>query len=185
MPVSIRTTDREFAPRETAKITGVSQILQRTWRRRGYLTGKPSGKWSWFTLTEIIRMYVMRSLSMAGLEISFVKDYAKVAVAPTLRWIEQIPDAVSCEDDEIPEALKAPGGIRYLVLTADSSGAPVIHRHHDIATIADRLSSSDYAPHCTIIDCARIATLIAEHAGRPLITAAAITEAPAAAAVSP
>lgn len=51
-----------YSPAEAAALSGVSQVLQRDWRRRGLLPARTSGR-ARFTINDILRMRVMKRCS--------------------------------------------------------------------------------------------------------------------------
>jgi len=179
MQYSVRTIDREFTPAEAATITGVSPALQRDWRRREILKGNPGGKWTRWTLDEIIRLSVMKLFSDAGMDVSQTKAIAQMALAPTLEAITRIDDAVVFAGDEIPD--ESQDRIRFsTVRTTDPShtlGRFLVSfgkseydvcRTDSLAEVESRLDS-ECRPICSVVDCHNLARLIVERAGGPVI----------------
>lgn len=177
MSITIRRVDREFSPAEAAEITAVSVSLQRDWRRRGILPENKSGKWTKFTLTDVIQMAVMKSFSDAGFSVQYVAEFASMAVLPTLAAIDDLPGVVVFEGEEISDDMKertigssivgARG--RFLVMmTNGKTGKPAISRWQTLDGIDSHLAENATS-HCTIMDCHLLAELIAERAGPPLI----------------
>ena len=106
MSVHVHNIEREFTPSEAEAVTGVTVTLQRDWRRRGLLPESGPGKWTKFTLSDVIRMSVMKLVSDAGISIKSNDDLAQMAVLPTLAFLEQIPGAVELEGDEVSDTLR-------------------------------------------------------------------------------
>lgn len=188
MTYSVRTIDREFTPSEAAEVTGVSPALQRDWRRRGILPENEGGKWTRWSLQEIIKLAVMKRLSDSGVDVSKTLDAAHMAILPTLSRIKLAEGAVAFEGDDLPERLKAsmvlaeamatrmsdgtPGpdvGI-YLFIGRDiDSGETMTVRLQNMAAIDDLLAQHA-VPLFTVIDCALLALEIFDRGGgKPLV----------------
>ncbi|WP_324133673.1 MerR family transcriptional regulator [Bosea sp. (in: a-proteobacteria)] len=187
MALTVTHIAREFSPSEAAAITGVSVDQQRDWRRRDLLPANVKGKWTRFTLNQIIEMSVMKTFSDAGFAVSSVTTCACMAVLPSLAIIHLLPSTVAFEGVEISDEQKdgirrgsvrrkGPGvdetadqiGGRYLVMTSDDSGTPSISRWDDLANLRQHLTDAK-AIHCSILDCVQLANRIAERAGLPLV----------------
>ena len=177
MSITIHRVDREFSPAEAAEITGVAVALQRDWRRRGILPENKSGKWTKFTLTDVIEMSVMKSFSDAGFSVQYVAEFASMAVLPTLAALDDLPGVAVFEGEDVTDEMKdriigssivgARG--RFLVMMTDGkTGKPDISRWGALDGIEARLAECSTS-HCTIMDCHLLAELIAQRAGPPLI----------------
>lgn len=187
MSIRMHHIDREFSPAEAAAITGVSVDQQRDWRRRGILPENKEGKWTRFDLKHIIEMSVMKAFSEAGFSVSYVAQFASMAILPSLAIVNLYPDAVAFEGAEISDDIKdrvllgsvrrSGGGIdqladqiggRYLVMLKGEGGTPAISRWSDLDGL-DEFLAEQKAIHCTILDCVRLVDTIAERAGLPLM----------------
>jgi len=187
MSIRMHHIDREFSPAEAAAITGVSVNMQRDWRRRGLLPENTEGKWTRFDLKHIIEMSVMKAFSDAGFSVSYVAEFASMAIMPSLAIANMLPGAVAFEgapiDDEMKDRVllgsvrrKGPGinetadqiGGRYLVIVKDSGDKPQISRWTNLDRLDDHMAEMK-AIHCTILDCVRLVDNIADRAGLPLM----------------
>lgn len=176
MKTRFQNIEREFSPSEAEKITGVGVALQRDWRRRKILPENQSGKWTRFSLTDVITMSVMKTFSDAGGSVSFIADFAGMAILPTLSMIGEIPGSYSFEGDEISDELKeqvlrtsvvGAHGRYLLMVKSPEEESPRIARSESLEAINDLLADNE-AIHCTVIDCWRLAAKIADRAGLPL-----------------
>lgn len=179
MKFSVHTIEREFTPSEAAAISGVSPTLQRDWRRREILRGNSDGRWTRWTLTDVIRLSVMKLFSEAGMDVSNTTIVAQMAIFPTLAELAHIDGAVSFEGDELPA--ESQSRIRAsTVRTTDPSHSPGrflasygkgeydVCRTDDLASLEEILDADAY-PILLIVDCRNLARLIVERAGGPLI----------------
>ncbi|MGE3877397.1 MAG: hypothetical protein AB7F74_30935 [Parvibaculaceae bacterium] len=175
----VRIVNREFTPAEAATITGVSPALQRDWRRRNLMKENPDGRWTRWTLTDIIELSVMKLFSDAGMDVSNTTIVAHMAVMPTLGALALIDEAVAFEGVEVPEEFK--NRIRFgTVQTTDPShtlgrflasfgkGEYDVCRTDDLAALELQLDKEP-RPILSIVDCCSLARLIAERAGGPVI----------------
>lgn len=79
-----RYDDATFAPAEVEEFTGVSPLLQRTWRRRGFLGERQHGRH--FNAREIAQIMILRYLGQTLLQdLDFVSEAVKKA-APVALW---------------------------------------------------------------------------------------------------
>lgn len=179
MQFSVRTIDREFTPAEAATITGVSPALQRDWRRREILQSNRDGKWTRWTLSDIIRLSVMKLFSDAGMDVSSTKTVASMAVLPTLGALAEMNEAVEFDGDEIGDSHKA--RIRSVTVGTTHPSHKVgrflaafgkdefnVCRTEDLASLEARLDK-EACPILSIVDCRSVARLIVERAGGPVI----------------
>lgn len=176
MKTRFHSIEREFSPSEAEKITGVGVALQRDWRRRKILPENPSGKWTRFSLTDVITMSVMKTFSDAGGSVSFIAEFASMAILPTLAMISEIPGSYAFEGDEITEEMKkrvvsnsvvGANGRYLLMVKAPADESPKIVRSNSLEAI-DELLADNEAIHCTVVDCWRLADKIADRAELPL-----------------
>jgi len=180
MRYSVSTIEREFSPAEAAAITGVSTALQRDWRRREIvnLVTEPDSerKWTRWSLTDIIRLSVMKLFSEAGMEVSATRIIATMAVLPTLDALTQIDQAVEFDGDEIGEEHQArirgttvgmTGPVRALgrFLISFGKGEYDVCRTDDLASLEAILDEQPRRPILSVVDCRSLARLIVERAG--------------------
>jgi DNA-binding transcriptional MerR regulator len=175
MGITIHHIDREFSPSEAEAITGLSATLQRDWRRRGFLPENKDGKWTRFSLSHIIEMFVMKALSDAGFSVSAVTKHAHAAILPTLEFLYRLPGSVVFEGEEISEELKQEiiddlcGGLpgRYIVVFQGANGDAGGLRLPSLDNL-DVYMAERKTAHVTLIDCELLANTIAERAGSPI-----------------
>jgi hypothetical protein len=178
--MSVSVINREFSPAEAAAITGVSTALQRDWRRREVLKGDPNpeGKWTRWSLTDIIRLSVMKLFSDAGMEVSHTTMIASMALMPTLGALALIDDAVEF-DGEIDDVQKArirsstvvtthPAHTPGRFLASFGKGEYDVCRTDDMASL-EAMLDEEVRPILSVVDCRNLARLIVERAGGPVI----------------
>jgi hypothetical protein len=178
--MAISVIKREFSPAEAAAITGVSTALQRDWRRREVLKGEPNpeGKWTRWSLTDIIRLSVMKLFSDAGMDVSSTTMIASMALLPTLGALALIDEAVEF-DGEISDVQKArirsntvgttdPSHTIGRFLASFGKGEYDVCRTDDLASLEARLDE-EARPILSVVDCRNLARLIVERAGGPVI----------------
>ena len=181
MAFSVRTVSREFSPAEAAAITGVSTALQRDWRRRKIVHGEPNseGKWTRWSLTDIISLSVMKLFSDAGMEVSSTTTIAGMALMPTMSALALIDEAVEFDGDDIGETEKErvrsatvrtthPSHTAGRFLASFGRGEYDVCRTDDLATLEARLDE-EVRPIVAVVDCYNLARLIVEKAGGPVI----------------
>lgn len=181
MSYSVSVIRREFSPAEAAVITGVSTALQRDWRRREIIKGEPNpeGKWTRWSLTDIIILSVMKLFSDAGMEVSSTKTIAGMALMPTLSALALIDEAVEFDGDEIGDAQKArirsstvgtthPSHTVGRFLASFGRGEYDVCRTDDLASL-EAILDNDLRPILSVVDCHSLARLIVERAGGPVI----------------
>lgn len=71
-----------FTPAEAEAATGVSVVLQRSYRRRNYIPGPDDGTHARFTAEELGRLAVLHELSQAGVQPAFAVRAADLAAFP-------------------------------------------------------------------------------------------------------
>lgn len=180
MAFSVRTVSREFSPAEAAAITGVSTALQRDWRRRKIVQGEPNeGKWTRWSLNDIISLSVMKLFSDAGMEVSSTAIIAGMALMPTWSALALIDEAVEFDGDEIGEIEKErvrsgtvrtthPSHTAGRFLASFGKGEYDVCRTDDLATLEARLDK-EVRPIVAVVDCYNLARLIVEKAGGAVI----------------
>ena len=181
MGISVTTVQRDFTPAEAAAITGVSTALQRDWRRREVIKGNPNpeGKWTRWSLNDIVRLSVMKLFSDAGMEVSSTTTIASMALMPTLGALALVDEAVEFDGDEIDDAWKErirSGTVRTThpshtigrFLVSFGKGAYDVCRTDDLASL-EALLEEKVRPILAVVDCRNLARLIVERAGGPVI----------------
>lgn len=181
MAYSVSVVRREFSPAEAAVITGVSAALQRDWRRRKLEDSEPNseGKWTRWSLTDIIRLSVRKLFSDAGMEVSSTTIIAGMALMPTLGALALIDEAVEFDGDEIGDAEKArvrsitvgtthPSHTTGRFLVSFGKGDYDVCRTDDLASLEATLDE-EVRPILSVVDCYNLARLIVERAGGPVI----------------
>lgn len=130
-----------FTAREAARITGVSPVQQRNYRRHGYLQGTDAG-WNRFGPSEIAELFVMNQLSERGIapahfrSILWPENTASDWAGLVLEWSKQHgailtdPEGVRPVEVRIPPRPKRLP--RYAVLS--SSGQTLIE---DLSSVFD------------------------------------------------
>jgi hypothetical protein len=103
MSFRTETVHREFSPKEAAEVSGVSPDLQRDWRRRGVLPGRVGGKWTSFTLYDVIQLTVMRAFSQSGLSLELAETFSGLAILPVLATFYRWDDTAIFTGDELSE----------------------------------------------------------------------------------
>jgi hypothetical protein len=174
--------EQEFAPSETASITGVSTSLQRDWRRRKLVYSPNENGWTKWELDDQIRLSVMKLFSDSGMDPSKTGTIAAMAVMPTLNAFKSIPGAVEwlrgpgvSEEAalEVRDLMSrrnetyevAPFGRFLAVLGAEEHD---VCRTHSLAGLQELLEE-DPRPVLTIVDCVALAQQIYARAGRAVI----------------
>ena len=89
----------KFSPAEVARVTGISQDLQRDWRRRGLLEKKTQG-WEQFDLDDLVKLSVAGLLIDRGLPASVALN---AAVAPNIQFLTIIAERSTEFDPRLPE----------------------------------------------------------------------------------
>jgi len=177
MPKSIKLVTREFSPKETEAVIGVSVTMQRDWRRRGLLPQRKEEGWAKYKLEDVIEMMVMQLFSESRYSVKAAQEFAPLAIDPTLFAISKFPgsvdfegDAIGKEEQDFYKARWLRGGRgRYLVIAHDRRAhKPEISQMENLKYIDEFLAGCD-AIHATIIDCQRIAKTIVDRAGLPLV----------------
>lgn len=181
MSHSVRIINREFSPAEAATITGVSTALQRDWRRRDIIKADPNpeGKWTRWTLADIIRLSVMKLFSDVGMEVSSTSIVAGMAIMPTLSALAQIEEAVEFSGADIGESEKMRLRSRTTMTTHPSHvpgrflawfgrGEYDVCRADSLSSLEEVLDQRSRSI-MSIVDCRNLASLIANRAGGPVI----------------
>lgn len=181
MGYSVSIVKREFTPAEAAAITGVSTALQRDWRRREVIKGEPNpeGKWTRWSLTDVISLSVMKLLSDAGMDVSNTTIIAGMALLPTLGALTLIDEAVEFDGDEVGDVEKArvrsttigtthPSHTAGRFLASFGKGEYDVCRTDDLASL-EAMLDEEARPIVSVVDCYNLARLIVERAGGPVL----------------
>lgn len=94
-----------FTPSEVHKITGVSPVTQRDWRRRGLIETWASDSWTRITTDDVIQLLTMRVLSIRKIPPSFARQLGRMVVLPVLKRL--VADAYPNRSVEIEETASA------------------------------------------------------------------------------
>ncbi|WP_300071135.1 MerR family transcriptional regulator [uncultured Ruegeria sp.] len=101
MKYRVETREHEFNPGEVAKVTGVSTSLQRDWRRRKVTSGKTSQGWNKYSLSEVIRMSVMRAFTQSGISLETADLVSSLAVLPVMDELVHWEDVAVFKGDTL------------------------------------------------------------------------------------
>lgn len=174
----------EFQAREAAAMSGVSQNLQRDWRRRGLLDVHEGDGRKRFTAFEIALLAVMGILSDAKLSVKSAQSLA-LDVCPFIdMFFDQIETAYEFEGDgrdnlDMPEFLKQIGReehsrFAFITLPADENCTMFLRRtFSDLETVVSQGSGWRSG---LLLDLRGIAEDIVAKAPRPLIRFVVIEE---------
>lgn len=181
MSISFRYTYNKFTAGEAERITGVSAMLQRDWRRRKYLPAGRDG-WKQYELADLAQLVVMGALQDRGIGPSRSCEIASSAALRieffALSWTDAIDDQTGGEFERIIKKTNRPrGGFfvgwsnspdeprRYLVAWADRSMGFTsdLNQSFDGYTWDERFRGA-----IIVMDLESLGTLIMERAGRPL-----------------
>lgn len=80
-----------FRPAEAAEMTGLSALMQRDWRDRGFLP--PAAGHARYDVFDIARMFIMRSLSDAGMGPKFSNDFSQKGANALVYHLLRVTDA--------------------------------------------------------------------------------------------
>jgi hypothetical protein len=83
--VYCRYIDSDFSPQEVEAMTGVSQVLQRTWKQRGFFSVRKHARAS-FSAHEVTQIMMLQIASQnVPVELKFVQE-AVAAAVPAVLW---------------------------------------------------------------------------------------------------
>lgn len=104
---------RDFKAGEAAEISGVSQALQRDWRRRGFLGDVGETGRVRFPLRDLAHLKVMKMLSDGGIGVKGASALARHASTAVLGALKTMPEAISVEGAEL-RADELPGFLEQI-----------------------------------------------------------------------
>ena len=173
---SCRTITRQFSASEVERVTGVTGVTQRDWRRRGFLSEISGGGRAQYSLDELIESMVLGILTRAGLSISQAAQLAGLAVLPIYANFARWPDVSVFSGDPLDESQMARVREGTVVGASDDDnwlyavldeGRQAMGRTSDLATLNGGLRGAACA---IILDLNIVAHRIAEGSSLPLIT---------------
>lgn len=92
----------DFSAGEAAQASGVSQTLQRDWRRRGILPDRTGPQQSRFEIDEILRLAALKTLSEVGLSVKTSQRLAVSVASTAFYHLERLPGAVAFDRASSP-----------------------------------------------------------------------------------
>lgn len=169
---TVRHIYREFTPGEAERIAGVSGALQRDWRRRGLMMSGNKGKWTRFSLFDLIQMRLMNSLSRFGFSVQLVGSIASLAGEATEAFLFAKPGSIETEDgDQASQPVDDEGySRRYIVVGPrdEDPNDPYLATSGNIEACAQYAQRHKLA-HFLIIDCAELADQMAPMIEGPIL----------------
>lgn len=133
MQNQIERIEREFSAAEIADLVGIPQVMQRDWRRHGFLPPPEPGRRARFKLSEAVYLALMKAQTDGGKGPSGADFLARNSVEVGMKQISLCPLAVKIEGLDLPvekrrgflrQMAKAEEGeetTRYLFFPAHSS----------------------------------------------------------------
>ena len=100
MTISCDILDRRFSAANTAKVSGVSQELQRDWRRREILPPWDGPGRKHFDVGEVIELFILKIWSDAGIGVAGMRPAAAWAVLQVSSILQTLPGAFTVNADE-------------------------------------------------------------------------------------
>lgn len=101
MSFSVTSNFREFSAGEAAETSGVSQVLQREWRRRGLLSESKGRSWVRYSVLEVCSLAVMKGFSESGISVKSAHTLAMLTAPCTKSFLMYLPGAVAFEGDHL------------------------------------------------------------------------------------
>lgn len=157
----------EFGPSEVARITGIPQVKQRDWRRRGIILSSGDGGHARFNTVHVAQLMVRQALADAGIELTESTEMAGVWAFVLIDYAAREPDSTGMIGEVSPEVLDQvkrqlgePPPHRYLA----TFHPPVDPAQLEDGTAKDKLTAyiADYGrviPTQTVEEAARWAAL--------------------------
>lgn len=111
----------EFGPSEVARITGIPQVKQRDWRRRGIIMSSGGGSHARFNTAHVAQLMIRQALADAGIELTESTEMAGVWAFVLLAYAAREPNATDTIGEMSPvveelvnRELREPPAHRYL-----------------------------------------------------------------------
>lgn len=177
-----------WRPAQIAAITGVSQDLQRDWKRRGYEFGDQSEGWTKGAVHDLAKLLFVKTLRDANLELSEAWERATAeTVGAIVLHALLVPGAVSSTEPHHASHLKN-GSAEFLELLMNFAASHVKGRRHvaggeyfifgasvpagQYASITDAIAEADRKPKAgphlslTVVMMRELSQLLAKRAGK-------------------
>ncbi len=97
MAYRVERIERLFAAGKAAEISGVSQPLQRDWRRRGLLPANTTGRHTRFSPLDLLQLRIMLAFSQGGIGVKGASSLAMACAIPAEMFLMNLPGAVAFE----------------------------------------------------------------------------------------
>ncbi|MBT0779442.1 hypothetical protein [Paracoccus sp. pheM1] len=123
MQYQIERIEREFSAGEIAEFIGVSQVMQRDWRRHGYLPPSEPRRRVKFGLLQMAYLGLMKVQIDAGKPPSTASGLAKWTAPLAVMQIEICPPAVKIEGIDLPDSEKRRFMYEMANRTEDEAGS--------------------------------------------------------------
>ena len=123
MQYQIERIEREFSAGEIAEFIGVSQVMQRDWRRHGYLPPSEPRRRVKFGLLQMAYLGLMKVQIDAGKPPSTASGLAKWTAPLAVMQIEICPPAVKIEGIDLPDSEKRRFMYEMASRTEDEAGS--------------------------------------------------------------
>lgn len=176
--------EEDFSSQEAADMSGVSQDLQREWRRRGILPQQEGRKRIRYSLRDVARLKVLGILSASGISVKLQKTVAWQIASLMEERAVQIREAAAVEglaltDDEFGEMIVQLHGGRlgpyYTLfrLPEPPEGSELVHANMGGTSLADveAMALKDGPVGAALImEAQTLARELAASAPRPLVT---------------
>lgn len=102
MQYQIERIEREFSAGEIADLIGIPQVMQRDWRRHGFLPPPEPGRRARFKLSEAVYLALMKAQTDSGKGPSGAHELAKWSAMMGVVQISLCPLAVQVEGMDLP-----------------------------------------------------------------------------------
>ncbi len=178
MSYSFKKTFTAFTPAEAERITGVSVVLQRDWRRRKIIPARQDGE-ARFLLPALLEMLTLKMLSEAGLGIEEAREWCPFVPAAIASHALVVDGAIEGDVDLHPLGLRYPEILAKEISAQISRAIPggdlVIWSDRKSEVVRDWRSAIEQAPHSKLCGAVRIlifeaiGTELAKRAGRALV----------------
>lgn len=177
--------DGEFSPQEAAAMSGVSQDLQRLWRKRGILPKSEGPRHTRFTIAGVCKLKVLGVLSQSGISVKSQGVIGWQMAAVTADRVRQMREAAGIEGlddltgDEFRQAVEALDGAilgehhTLFRLPEPPDGAEVAHIYvgaEPVGEIIARARKDAPLSAALVIEAQSLAQEIVAAAPRPLVT---------------